>query len=101
LGRLDSLLHFADHGQILVELPLVLRTESSLKVARLVEHEVEDAPLRFLADRKILLPLALFAGAKQPLEHQPRIRLGADARSGRAPSEVVLIRAGVAGVATP
>ena len=49
---------------------------------------------------KACAALAWRAGAEQPLEHQPRIRLGRHRRVGRPPRDVVLIGTGVAAVAT-
>jgi len=54
-----------------------------------------------LPARQTLLSFTGRSGAKEPLEQQARIRLGRHRLGGGAPGEVVLIGAGIAGIAIP
>ena len=101
LGLLDPRLDLADAGQVLVELVLVLGVEPALHRAGVVEDEVEDRPLLLPAALQVRPPLAGRAGAEEPLEDQPRVGLRRHRRRRRAPGEVVLVGAGIAGVAGP
>ena len=98
-GLLDPPLDFADAGQVFVELLLVASAELLLEAACVVEHEIEDRPLLLSPQRQVLAPLCRRTGAEEPLEDEPRVRLGRDRQGGPAPRQIVLIGARVARVA--
>ena len=76
-----------------------MAAELSLEGAGVVEDEVEDRPLLLAALLEVLAALAGRAGAEEPLEDEPRIGLGRHGQRGRAPRQVELVGARIAGVA--
>ena len=72
-----------------------------LELARVVQDEIQNGPLLLLPARQTLLSFTGRSGAKEPLEEQARIRLGRHRLGGGAPGEVVLIGAGITGIAIP
>ena len=90
---------FADAGQVFIELLLVATAELLFQGAGVVEDEIQDRPLLLAAELEVLASLAGRAGAEEPLEDEARIGLGGHGQGGGAPGQVVLVGAGIAGVA--
>src|SRR5207248_1251881 len=74
---LDALFNFAHASQILVKLLPVPRGKLALQGAGIIEHEVQDASLLFLTPPEALFAFTRRAGAKESLEQEAGIRLGA------------------------
>ena len=77
----------------------VCGAEPPLHGAGVVEDEVEDRPLLAAGGAAGSPAARRAAGAEEPLEDEARVGLGRHRRRRRAPGEVVLVGAGVAGVA--
>src|SRR6266566_2378427 len=95
----DALFNFAHASQILVEFLPVPRSKLALQGAGIIEHKVQDASLLFLTALKALFAFTGRAGAEESLEQEAGIRLGRDGLGGRVPGQIVLISAGISGIA--
>ena len=92
-GLFDPLFDFPHAAEKLVELAAVGRAQLAVERLRVVADEIQDRALLVLTPLEVLLALARRAGPEQPLEHQPRVRLGRDRRRRGTPGEVVLVGA--------
>ena len=99
LGPFQPAFDFADAGQVLVELLLIVAAELLLERAGVVADEIEDRALLLAAQVEVLAALARRAGTEEPLEDQPRIGLGRHRHRRTAPRQVELVGAGIAGIA--
>src|SRR5205807_3704199 len=89
----------ADAGQILVEFIPILRHQSALHRARIIENEVEQRPLLGLASPQVFGAFARTARPKQPFKNEPRIVFWSQRRYRRTPGHIILIGARIAGIA--
>ena len=99
LRLLNACLDFADAGEVLVELVLVVSVQPAVHAARLFHHEIEHRPLFLLAALQVLRALSGRAAAKEPLENHAWIGFRRHGGRGRTPGEVELVGAGIARIA--
>src|SRR5207249_9990924 len=90
---------FADAAEVLVELLPVASGELALQRAGVLEDEIKYGALLLLAALEAFPPFAGRAGAEEAFEEEPGIGLRRHGLGGRAPREVVLVGAGITGIA--
>src|SRR5205807_1404968 len=95
----NALLDLADAGEIFIQLLLIAVAELIAEAPGIVEDEVENRSLLLLPLLERFLALSGRTGAEETLEYQPRVGLGGHRRGRRLPGKVVLIRAGISGIA--
>ena len=96
---LDARFEFADAGQILIQFVPVAPAQALLHRLRVLKNKIKDGPFLLPAAAQIIRAFAVRTGAEEPLKNLARIRLGRHRRGGRTPGEIVLIGAGIAGIA--
>jgi hypothetical protein len=98
-GALDSLLDLTHAGEVLVQFLPVAAVEARVHGLGVLEHVIEDGMMLGLATLEIRDALVRRTVSEQALEDELRIVLGRERLIVRAPGHVVLVGAGISGIA--